>query len=67
MKKSSHNVKTEQILVEMLRKLNISRAFYHNAIELSKVVVPGLQCWGCAAMNIPGVIVIIDHPHFRER
>jgi len=29
-------------------------------IELLKVVVPDLQCWGSAVMNIPGPISIMD-------
>jgi len=34
-------------------------------IELLKVVVPGLQCLGSAAMNITGAISVVNHTHLE--
>jgi len=36
-----------------------------NGDQVLKVIEPGLQHWGGAVMNIPGVISIMDHTHFR--
>jgi len=52
--------------VEMLKKLNLSHVLkVTKAIELLKVVVPGLQCWRSTTMNIPDTISITSHTHFR--
>jgi len=37
------------------------------AIELFKVVVPGLQLLGSAVMNITGAISVTNRTHFRSK